>query len=110
MYLRYATFNNEKPKVCETFFDSLHVQGRPGRQTIGNSILSFLQRNDIDISNCRAQALDGASTLSSDRCGAVSVLKKEQPYAENTHCRNHILNLAICFACKNQSIRKLWIT
>ena len=27
--LRYVTFLNEKPKMCETFFDSLHIQGRP---------------------------------------------------------------------------------
>ena len=44
--------------------------------------------------------------MSSDRCGAVSVLKKEQPLAEYPHCKNHILNLSIYFACKNQSIGK----
>ena len=27
--------------------------------------------------------------------------------AEYTHCRNHILNLAIIYACKNQSIKKV---
>ena len=27
--LRYVTFLNEKPKICETFFDSRHIQGRP---------------------------------------------------------------------------------
>ena len=79
-----------------------HIQGRPSGETIGNSILSLLQRNDIDISNCRGQVCDGASAMSSDRCGAVSVLKKEQPLAEYPHCRNHILNLSIYFACKNQ--------
>ena len=104
--LRYVTLNNEKPKVCETFFNSLHIQERPSGQTIGNSILSLLQRNDSDISNCRAQAYDGANSMSSDRCGAVSVLKKEKQLAEYTHCRNYMLNLAICFACKTQSIRK----
>ena len=36
--LRNVTFHNEKPKICETFFDSLHVQGRPSGQTTGNSI------------------------------------------------------------------------
>ena len=69
-------------------------------QTIGNSILSF------NISNCRPQAYNGASAVSSDRCGAVSVLKKEPPLAEYTHCKNHILSLDICFACENQSFRK----
>ena len=40
--LRYVTFHHKKPKICETFFNSLHIQGRPSVQTIGNSILSLL--------------------------------------------------------------------
>ena len=41
-----------------------------------------------------------ASAMSSDASGTVSEIKKEQPLAESTHCRNHILNLAITYACK----------
>ena len=37
----------------------------------------------------------------------MSVIKKEQPVAEYTRCRNHILNLAISYPCKNQSIKKI---
>ena len=37
--------------------------------------------------------------------GAISVKKKEQPLVECTHCQNHILTLAISYACKNQSIK-----
>ena len=66
----------------------------------------MLRRNNIDISNCRAQAYNDISAISSDRCGAVLILKKEQPLTEYIHCRNHILNLAICFPCKNQSVPK----
>ena len=93
--LHYVTFHNEKPKICEIFFNLLHIQGRPGGLFIGNSISSLLQRTNINISNCRAQAYDGASTLNSDKCGSVSVLKKEQPLAEYTHCRNHVSSLKI---------------
>ena len=92
--LRYIRFcANEKPYMCETFFDFLHIQGRATGQTIGNSILLLLQRNGIDLSKCCAQAYDGTSAMSSEASGAVSVIKKEQPLAEYTHCRNHILNL-----------------
>ena len=38
---------------------------------------------------------------------ASGVIRKEQPLAEYTHCRNHILNLAISCTCKNQSIKKI---
>ena len=37
--------------------------------------------------------------------GVVSVIKKGQPLAEYTEYRNHILNLATSYACKNQSIK-----
>ena len=47
-----------------------------------NSILLLLQRNEIDLSKCRAQTYDGASAMSSEASGAVSVIKKEQPLAE----------------------------
>ena len=105
--LRYVRFcANEKPYICEAFLDSLHIQGRPTGQTIGNSILFLLQRNGIDLSKRRSQAYDGASAMGSEASGAVSVIKKEQPLAEYTHCRNHILNLVISYACKNQSIKK----
>ena len=46
--------------------------------------------------------------MSSEALGALSVIKKEQPLAEYTHCRNYILNLAISYACKNQSIKKIY--
>ena len=44
----------------------------------------LLQRNGIDLSKCRAQAYDGASAMSSEASGAVSVIKKEQPLVEKT--------------------------
>ena len=49
--LWYVIFYNNKPKTCETFLDSLYTQRRPSGHTIRNSILSLLQRNNIDISN-----------------------------------------------------------
>ena len=97
--LRYVRLcANEKPYICERFIDSWHIQGRSTGQTIGSSILLLLQRNRIDLSKCRTQACDGASPMSSEASGAVSVIKKEEPLAEYTHCRNYILNLAISYA------------
>ena len=93
--LRYVRLcANEKPYICERFIDSLHIQGRP----TGQAILLLLQRNKINFSKCRAQACDGVSAMSSEASGAVSVIKKEEPLAEYTHCRNYILNIAISYA------------
>ena len=53
-----------------------------------------------------APACNGASATSSDSSGAVSIIKSLQSFAEYTHCTNHVLNLAIIFADKNESIKK----
>ena len=58
-HLHYVTFQNQKPKNCETFFDLLHIQGRPTRKNIRKSISSLLERNNVDISNCRPHAYNG---------------------------------------------------
>ena len=52
------------------------------------------------------QVYDGTSAMSSESSGAISIIKREQPLAEYTHCRNHVLNLAISYVCKIQSIKK----
>ena len=94
--MRYAIFwANGKPYICETFFDSLHLQRRPTGHITGQSILLLLQRNGIDLYDCCAQAHDVGSAMSSEASGSVSVIKKEQPLALYTQCRNHTLNLAI---------------
>ena len=50
--LRYVIFcANQKPYICETFFDSLHIQGR--QQLL-------LQRNETKLSKYRAQTYGGA--------------------------------------------------
>ena len=65
----------------------------------------LFKRNGIGLSKCRAQAYDGTYAMSSEASGAASVIKNVQPLAECTHCRSHILNLAISCACRNQSIK-----
>ena len=56
--------------------------------------------------NCRVQAYDGASAMASEAKGASAVIKGQQTMADSIHCRNHCINLAIAFACKNESMRK----
>ena len=42
--------------------------------------------------------------MSSQTKGALSLIKNKQPLADWVHCRNHCINLAIAFACKNTSV------
>ena len=102
--LRYITFQNGLPIIYETFSDSLHINGRPTAQTVGENILSLLQKNEIDIEKCRVY--DGASATCGNSSGAASVIKKQQLFAKYIHCRDHILNLPFSFAYKNQSVKR----
>lgn len=105
--LRYVYFENKQPKIVETFFDSIHLKGRPTGKNIGNNILTLLSKHDIDVRNCRAQAYDGAAAMGSARKGASAIVREQQSKAEYTHCRSHIINLAIIHACKNDYIKKM---
>ena len=56
-----------------------------------------------DVKDCHGQAYNGAAVMSSQTKGTSSVIKNDQPLADWVHCRNHCINLAIVFACKNTS-------
>ena len=101
---RYVTFQNGLPIIHETI-DSLPINGRPTGGIIGEAFFQFHSKNEIDIEKCRAY--DGASATCGNSSRAASVIKKQQPLAKYTHGRNHILNLANSFACKNQSVKRL---
>ena len=92
------------PVIEETFLDSNHIQGRPRGKVMGNHILKLLADHGFDIKDCRWQTYDGAAVMSSQTKDASSVIKNEQPLADWVHCRNHCINLAIAFACKNTSV------
>ena len=38
--------------------------------------------------------------------GASAVIKGQQPMADSIHCKNHCINRAIAFACKNDTVSK----
>ena len=63
-----------------------------------------MEKSEIDIAKCKTQAYDEASAMSSNGW-AAPVIKNRQPPAKYTHCRDHVLNLTISFACIKQSIK-----
>ena len=73
-------------------------------KVIGNHIFKLLPDHRFDVKDCRGQAYDAAAVMSSQTKGALSVIKNDQPLAYWVHCRNHCINLAIAFACKNTSV------
>ena len=91
--------------VQECFLDSVHVTGGKTGKHIAEHLLEMLDKHKIKIKKCRGQSYDESSSMSSNNKGAQSYIKKLQPKAAYTHCRNHILNLAIANACKKSSIQ-----
>ena len=106
LYIRYLNCTKERPAIEEAFLASTHISGRPTGENIGQHILDLLDSHGIMIEDCRGQAYDGASAMSSAVKGASAVIKRKQPLAEFVHCRSHCLNLAIVFACKNDVVSK----
>ena len=88
------------------FLRLLIYSGRPTGENIGQHILDLLDSHVIMIEDCRGQAYDGASAMSSAVKGASAVIKRKQPLAEFVHCRSHCLSLAIVFSCKNDVVSK----
>ena len=103
LFLRYVTYQNGLRIIHKTFFDSLHINGHPSGQTIGNSMKLILR--NVELKHMIVQVLSGSGSR------AASVIKKkEKPLAEYIHCKSHILNLAISFAWKISQLKRLWIT
>ena len=49
-----------------------------------------MEKSEIDIAKCKAQAYDEANAMSSNGW-AAPVIKNRQPPAKYTHCRDHVL-------------------
>ena len=64
----------------------------------------MLKTREIDIKNCHALAYDSSSAIASDAKGTSAVIKGQKPMADSIHCRNHCINIAIVFACKNETV------
>jgi len=63
-------------------------------QDVSNLILEKLEKDDIDIQNCRGQSYDNASVMSGKYSGVQARIKEINDKAEYINCTNHSLNLA----------------
>ena len=79
---------NEAASIKEVFFDFSYVATTTGL-TVATTIKESLCSHNVDTSKARGQAYDGASAMSSDRCGVQAQIRKSAPMAIYTHCRSH---------------------
>ena len=74
-YVRFCA--NKEPYICETYFDSLHIQD------YWEEYFATGQRNGIVLSKCRAEAYDEASAISSEVLR--SILQQNKHTAKTLH-------------------------
>eukprot|EP00057_Strongylocentrotus_purpuratus_P005147 XP_003730316.1 PREDICTED: 52 kDa repressor of the inhibitor of the protein kinase-like [Strongylocentrotus purpuratus] len=96
----------DHPQIKEVFIDFIHLRRATGEK-VGKAIMSILRRNGLDVKNIRGQAYDGASAMSSSNVGTQAQIKAQNPLALYTHCRSHVLNLAVAGSCKVQALRNV---
>ena len=68
--------------IWETFLDFNHIQSKPTANVIENHILKLLSDHGLNLKDCRLQAYDGATVMSSQTKRVPSVIKNEQPLAD----------------------------
>ena len=56
---------------------------------IASVITEALGTQGLSLANIRGQGYDGASSMSSERCGIQAEIKKHSPLAVYTHCAGH---------------------
>ena len=96
-----------KPKKHEVFLDFAFLQRITG-ESIAQGILCVLEKHKIDIRNCRGQAYDTASSMSSSSVGVQARIKRVAPDADYQGCCLHSLNLVICKSSQITAIRNMF--
>lgn len=105
--VRFLDLSTAKlPEIKEVFIDFIHLKRATGK-LVGQAIMTLLRRNGLDVKDIRGQAYDGASAMSSDKVGTQAQIKAENPLAMYTHCRSHVLNLAMAGSCEVQALRNV---
>ncbi|CAB4013453.1 zinc finger MYM-type 1-like [Paramuricea clavata] len=76
----------------ERFVAFLDMQGHTGK-VLAESLLGFLTRHEVNISDCPGQSYDNASNMSGKYNGMQAVIHRKCPLAEYVPCAAHYLNL-----------------
>ena len=84
---------------CDGSIQEKFVDFKPAERTTGvvlaKVIQSALESYGLDLNDCRGQAYDGASNMSSSGAGVQGIITRQFPKALYVHCSAHALNLVI---------------
>ncbi|KAK3094432.1 hypothetical protein FSP39_001685 [Pinctada imbricata] len=93
-------------QIQEIFLDFVSLEGITG-ELITKAIIETLKKHRIDITKCRGQCYDGASSMSSEKVGVQCRIREYSETAFYTHCNSHVLNLSVAASCKLPPVRNM---
>ena len=96
-------FVSDDLEVHEEFIGLYSLESTSAESIVG-AIKDILLRLNLQITNCRGQCYDGASSMSGVKSGVAVKIKELEPRALYTHCYGHALNLAAQDSIKNLTI------
>ena len=99
-----ARFVDRNREVREEFLSFIRIQRITGKQ-IAETLITFLQDNNIPLADMRGQGYDGASNMSSSHSGVQARIREVAPLATYVHCGGHCLNLVIVKSCSLPDVR-----
>lgn len=97
--IRYVRQHGE---TVERFLEFLPNTGHKAKD-IENAVLNSLEKNGLDIMNCRGQSYDNASNMSGIYSGLQARIKTINPLADYVPCAAHSLNLVGTCAAESVS-------
>ena len=74
---------------------------------MADKILHKVNSLGLDMDLCRGQGYDGAGNMAGKCSGAATLIQKDHPKALYVHCRAHVLNLCVAFACTIHLVRNM---
>ena len=89
--LRYVKIEGTQVRVVGFFVDFLEEDGKTGEK-IAELILEKLEKDGLDIQNCRGQAYDNASNTAGKDKGVQARIREVSPEAQFVACTNHSLS------------------
>ena len=88
----YVHIENKKVEVKETFLGYFQLNGKKALD-ITEDIIKAIEQDGLDITLCRGQGYDNASTMAGVHSGVQVRIRKLNPKALFVPCTNHSLNL-----------------
>ena len=84
--------------LCGSDDESLFILDCLGEH-LATEILAALESCGVPLEYCAGQAYDGASNMSGVSSGCAQHITSINPKVVYTHCKSHLLNLALVKAC-----------